>query len=114
MPKKKTYEQLERALKRAENKSARKESGWNRQIGHSATLAQEIRALKEQVKAKIGRIDVNAIKIEELEELALQVKLKTLTDRAGAAETNLLAFQAALVASNTVNLVLLDIVKGAQ
>ncbi len=86
MPKKKTYEQLERKVeslgKRLEDAHSMNQSIWKDYKG----VCQEKTALKEQLE----QVRANA---EELNDIIKSDELATLTGRAEAAETNLAAFR---------------------
>lgn len=133
MPKKRTYEQLERALKRAKQKSVRTKRAYNSYLMSEAERAQDWRranAASEdkaadrvaEVEAKNDKLET-ALKSEGVRILTLGQEVHrvntlrqeegTLADkhRAEAAELNLIHFRVALGASNKVNLGLLDLAK---
>ncbi len=104
MPKKKTYEQLERALKQVEKDVARKDRGWDSAAKACVDLGKERDTFRAGLVSATARADRAEKKAAELEELARQLKISTLLDEAEAAELNCVAFRA-------VSLGLLDALK---
>ncbi len=111
--KKRTYEQLERALKRAQREAARNEQTRGEAVSERLDLAEECCALEDKLEAETFRADNLLSETDELNILIRADHERAQEGRALAAETNLAAFRKALEASNAVSLGLLDIVKRA-
>ena len=109
MPKKKTYEQLERALKRALQLVSRGSRAYESLNNHSKAQQDTIFEAARKLEAETFRADNAVSNVDELERISASIEIETLTDRAHAAELNLIYYRKALEASNRVSLGLLDI-----
>ncbi len=131
--KKRTYEQLERALNRAEAVSKRTKRAYDSYLLDEGARGKGWRDTIDQLKERhrresASRMDTVADRVAEVEEknddlkaenIDLKVLLEgetlradnLLSQRAEAAETNLAVYQEAFSASNMVSLGLLDLAK---